>query len=137
MLVSACAWLTTVATYLEAQGGGAIAAIASVAGDRGRQSNYLYGAAKGGLALFLEGLAHRFAKGPVRVLTVKPGFIDTPMTDGLAKGGPLWASPERVAADIDRAVVNKNTVLYTPWFWRLIMMVIRHLPRPIFNLLRI
>ncbi|MDR3562451.1 MAG: SDR family oxidoreductase [Negativicutes bacterium] len=136
-MVGACAWMTAAAIAVERQGAGTLIAISSVAGDRGRQSNYVYGAAKGGLALFMEGLAHRFAGTAIRVLTVKPGFIDTPMTDGMAKGGPLWASPDKVAADIDRAAVKGRTILYTPWFWGPIMRVIRHLPRAIFHRLKI
>lgn len=134
---SACAWLTAAATHLEKQGSGTLIAISSVAGDRGRRSNYVYGAAKAGLATFLEGLAHRFAATPIRVLAVKPGFIDTPMTDGMKKGGPLWATPERVAADIDRAAGKGAVQVYTPWFWSPIMGVIRNLPRPIFNRMKI
>ncbi|ASG24902.1 SDR family oxidoreductase [Nitrospirillum viridazoti] len=136
-MTSACAWLTVAANHLERQGQGTLIAIASVAGDRGRQSNYVYGAAKGGLALFAQGMAHRFAGTKVKVLTVKPGFIDTPMTDGLAKGGPLWATPEKVAADIDRAAAKGATTLYTPWFWMGIMMIIRNLPGAIFNRMKI
>ncbi|TWB43500.1 SDR family oxidoreductase [Nitrospirillum pindoramense] len=136
-MTSACAWLTVAANYLERQGEGTLIAIASVAGDRGRQSNYVYGAAKGGLALFAQGMAHRFAGTKVKVLTVKPGFIDTPMTDGLAKGGPLWATPEKVAADIDTAATKGATTLYTPWFWMGIMMIIRNLPGAIFNRMKI
>ncbi|PKU22759.1 SDR family oxidoreductase [Telmatospirillum siberiense] len=136
-MVSACAWLTAAANHLERQGHGTIAAIASVAGDRGRRSNYVYGAAKGGLALFMEGLTHRLAGTPVRVLTVKPGLVDTPMTDDMNKNGPLWATPAKVAADIDKAIARGRTVLYTPWFWRPIMLVIRCLPRVLFHRLRL
>ncbi|MBB6252870.1 SDR family oxidoreductase [Nitrospirillum iridis] len=136
-MISACAWLTVAANQMERQGQGTLIAIASVAGDRGRKSNYVYGAAKGGLALFAQGMAHRFAGTNVKVLTVKPGFIDTPMTDGLAKGGPLWATPEKVAADIDRAARRGATTLYTPWFWMGIMMIIRNLPSFVFNRMKI
>jgi decaprenylphospho-beta-D-erythro-pentofuranosid-2-ulose 2-reductase len=136
-MVSACAWATAAAAHLERQGSGTLVAISSVAGDRGRGSNYIYGAAKGGLALFLEGLAHRLAATPIHVLTVKPGFIDTPMTDGMNKSGPLWATAQKVAIDIDRAIRKGRNILYTPWFWRPIMLVIRHLPRIIFNRMKI
>ncbi|SOD98731.1 SDR family oxidoreductase [Caenispirillum bisanense] len=136
-MTSACAWASVAAAHMERRGRGTIAAIGSVAGDRGRRSNYVYGAAKGGLALFMEGLAHRFAGTAVRVVTVKPGFVDTPMTAGMAKGGPLWATPDAVAADIDRAIAKGRPVLYTPWFWRIIMTIIRALPRPIFNRMKI
>jgi len=136
-MTSACAWLTAVAAHMERRGRGAIAAISSVAGDRGRRTNYTYGAAKGGLALFMEGLAHRFAGTGVKVVTIKPGFVDTPMTDGLKKSGPLWAKPDAVAADIDAAITKGRPVTYTPWFWWGIMRIIRGLPRPIFNKMNI
>jgi decaprenylphospho-beta-D-erythro-pentofuranosid-2-ulose 2-reductase len=110
---------------------GHIAVIGSVAGDRGRQSNYVYGAAKGCLAVFLQGLAHRLYPLGVRVLTVKPGFVDTPMTAAFDKG-PLWAQPDQVARDIQRAIRKGVIEVYTPWFWRWIMRVIRFLPRPLF-----
>ncbi|HXP97158.1 MAG TPA: SDR family oxidoreductase [Telmatospirillum sp.] len=136
-MVSACAWMTAASVSMEQQGAGSLVAISSVAGDRGRQSNYIYGAGKGGLSVFMEGLAHRLAGTAIRVLTVKPGFIDTPMTDGMAKGGPLWATADKVAADIDRAVGKGRVVLYTPWFWGPILFVVRHLPRAIFHRLKI
>lgn len=113
-----------------------IAAIGSVAGDRGRASNFVYGSAKGGLDRFLEGLAQKHAGTPVHVLTVKPGFVDSPMTDGLAKG-PLFASPETVGVAIARAVEKRRRVVYVPWFWWGIMTIIRHLPWVVFRRLRI
>jgi hypothetical protein len=111
--------------------------IGSVAGDRGRASNFVYGSAKGGLDRFLEGLQHACAGSKLRIVRVKPGFVDTPMTAGIAKSGPLWATPERVAADIQRAVDRGQAVVYTPWFWCPIMMIIRHLPRFVFHRLKI
>jgi short-subunit dehydrogenase len=111
--------------------------IGSVAGDRGRGSNFVYGSAKGGLDRFLEGLQHAFAGTKLRVVRVKPGFVDTPMTAQIAKGGLLWATPDRVAADIERAADRGRAVVYTPWFWWPIMMIIRHLPRFIFHRLKI
>ena len=111
--------------------------IGSVAGDRGRASNFIYGSAKAGLDRFLEGLAHKYDGSPVRVVRVKPGFVDTPMTAAIKKGGPLWAMPDRVAADIERAVSKGRRVAYTPWFWWAIMMIIRHLPWFVFRRLRI
>jgi len=134
---SACAWLLAAARTLEQQNRGSLIAIGSVAGDRGRASNYIYGAAKSTLATLTLGLAHRFAATNVKVLLVKPGFIDTKMTDGLPKGGPLWATPEQVAADIDAAARKGRTELYTPWFWAPIMLIIRNLPRLIFNKMKI
>lgn len=134
--VSPAVLLTALAPRFEAAGKGSLAVITSVAGDRGRATNYVYGAAKGGLSTFLEGLRHRFAGTAVRVLDIRPGPVDTPMTAHLPKGGLLWASPERVAADILRAVERGRSVLYTPWFWRWIMLVIRLLPEPLFHRLR-
>jgi decaprenylphospho-beta-D-erythro-pentofuranosid-2-ulose 2-reductase len=120
----------------QAQGAGTLAVIGSVAGDRGRQSNYAYGAAKGGLAIFLAGLRNRlFARG-VHVLTIKPGFVDTPMTEGMRRGA-LFASPDRVARDILRAAVRGRNEIYTPSYWRLIMAVIRLVPERIFKKLRL
>ena len=120
--------LTPLANHMEQRGAGCLAVISSVAGDRGRASNYVYGSAKGGLTIFLEGLRSRLARKKVQVLTIKPGFVDTPMTAHLEKSGPLWAKPDQVAADIVKAVRGGKEVLYTPWFWRLIMLIIRSLP---------
>lgn len=113
--------------------GSAIAVITSVAGDRGRQSNYVYGAAKGGLSRFAEGLRHRLAGKGVRIIDVRPGFVDTPMTDGMEKTGLLWARPERVALDVKRALERSNGTLYTPWFWKPIMAVITRIPGRLFH----
>lgn len=113
-----------------------IIGITSVAGDRGRQSNYFYGAAKGGLALYLQGLRNRLAQGNTHVLTVKPGFVDTPMTEDLP-GMFLVASPERVVSDILRAYQQRRDVVYTPWFWRYIMLLIRLIPERLFKRLRL
>lgn len=113
--------------------GGTIAAIGSVAGDRGRQSNYVYGASKGMLALFLQGLRNRLAGRNIQVLTIKPGFVDTPMTAGFERKGALWATPERIAAGILRAIEQRRDVVYLPWFWAPIMLVIRHIPERVFK----
>jgi short-subunit dehydrogenase len=112
-----------------ARGRGVIACITSVAGERGRASNFVYGAAKGGLQRFLEGYRHRLHGRGVAVLDIRPGFVSTPMTEHLAQAGPLWATPAQVAADIVRAVERRHAVLHTPWFWRWIMLVVRSLPR--------
>lgn len=130
--VAPAALLTALAPIFERQGRGSIGVIGSVAGDRGRQSNYVYGSAKGGLGVFVQGLRHRLGRSNVGVTLIKPGFVDTPMTAGLAKGGPLWATPERVAADIRRAVDAGQATLYTPWFWRYILLIIKLLPDAIF-----
>jgi short-subunit dehydrogenase len=115
----------------ERQGRGAIAVISSVAGDRGRQSNYVYGSAKALVSAFASGLRQRLAKKGVHVITVKPGFVDTPMTAHLKKGA-LWAKPDQVAKDIAQAVDQGKTIVYTPGFWRLIMLIIKHIPEFVF-----
>jgi decaprenylphospho-beta-D-erythro-pentofuranosid-2-ulose 2-reductase len=128
-------FLTVLANYFESEGRGCIAAISSVAGDRGRQSNYVYGTAKAALSTFLAGLRNRLYSKGVHVLTIKPGFVDTPMTAHLKKG-PLFASPDKVARDIIQAVDTGKCVLYTPWFWRWIMVIIRSIPESIFRKLK-
>jgi short-subunit dehydrogenase len=125
--------MTELAKTLRARRSGVIAVIGSVAGDRGRQSNYLYGSAKGGLAVFAEGLRHRMEAFGVRVVLVKPGFVDTPMTAAIDKGGPLWATPDKVAGDIVAAMDKGNATIYTPWFWRGILAIIRNVPYAIFR----
>lgn len=127
------ALLLRLAHWVEPQGHGVIAVITSVAGDRGRQSNFVYGAAKGGLQRFVEGLRHRLFRHGIAVLDVRPGFVTTPMTAHLPRGGPLWASPEAVAADIEVAISRRRAVLYTPWFWRWIMALITRVPRALFH----
>jgi short-subunit dehydrogenase len=111
--------------------------IGSVAGDRGRASNFIYGSAKAALDRFLEGLTQKYDGTSTHIVRVKPGFVDTPMTAGIAKGGPLWATPDQVAADIERAVKKGRRVVYTPWFWWPIMAIIRHLPWFVFARLKI
>ncbi|MCA8093255.1 SDR family oxidoreductase [Burkholderia anthina] len=130
---SVIALLTTIANTLEAARSGAIAVIGSVAGDRGRPSNYLYGSAKAALAAFCEGLRARLYKAGVHLVTIKPGFVATAMTAGLPLPGPLVASPEKVAKDITRAIEKKKNVLYTPCFWSLIMLIIRSVPQFVFK----
>ncbi len=127
--------LEEAARLFERQGHGQIVAIGSVAGDRGRATNYTYGAAKGALEIFLSGLRQHLSSRGVKVLLVKPGFVDTPMTVDFKKG-PLWASPEQVAKDIFRAMEQGRSVIYTPWWWRWIMLIIRHIPEPLFVRLR-
>jgi decaprenylphospho-beta-D-erythro-pentofuranosid-2-ulose 2-reductase len=131
--VSLIALLTPLANTLEAQRHGALAVISSVAGDRGRPSNYLYGSAKAALSAFLEGLRARLFKAGVSVLTIKPGFVATPMTAGLPLPGPLVATPEKVARDIVRGIDGKKNVLYTPWFWWGVMAIIRNVPQFLFK----
>lgn len=130
---TACASiLLTMAPYFEGRGQGMLVVLASVAGDRGRKSNYVYGSAKAGLAVLTEGLRMRLASSGVRVITVKPGFVDTRMTFERGKL-PLMANPEAVAHAVYRAVGRGRNTIYTPWFWRLIMMVIRALPERVMS----
>jgi short-subunit dehydrogenase len=128
---SVVAWLTLLADAFERQGAGAIGVVSSPAAERGRASNYVYGSAKAAVSTFAAGLRHRFARTPIRVVTVHPGFVDTPMTAHLQKGA-LWATPDRVARDIERALDRANGVLHTPWFWRWIMRAVRALPERVF-----
>lgn len=121
-----------VAARLAAQGAGTLVAISSVAGDRGRQSNYVYGAAKGGLSTYLEGLRNRLFRRGVHVVTVKPGFVDTPMTQHVPKNA-LFAPPVAVARAILRAIERRRDVIYVPGFWRAIMLAIRHVPELVFK----
>ena len=124
--------LTSIANYLEVQKKGFIVGISSVAGDRGRPSNYIYGSAKGALSLFLQGLRSRMAKSNVHVMTVKPGFVDTKMTFGKS-GMFLVASPQQIAKAINRALSRKKNVVYAPLFWQGIMLTIRLIPESIFK----
>lgn len=130
--VSAASLLSHLANLMEKRRGGTIAVISSVAGDRGRQSNYVYGAAKAGLSAFASGLRNRLQKSGVSVVTVKPGFVDTPMTAHVKKG-PLFATPEAVARGIVKAIDRRKDVVYVPGFWRPIMWLIRSIPERIFK----
>lgn len=135
---SAVVWCELAGRALDLAGAGTLVAISSVAGDRGRRTNYAYGAAKAGLSTYLEGMAHRFAGTGVTVICVKPGFVATPMTAHIdGRDGALWATPDQVAQDIQKAVEKGKPEIYTRWFWRFVMLIIRHLPRPIFNRMKI
>jgi decaprenylphospho-beta-D-erythro-pentofuranosid-2-ulose 2-reductase len=129
--LSVIALLTRIANRLEARKRGTIAVISSVAGDRGRGSNYVYGSAKALVTAFLSGLRQRLGKFGVNVVTIKPGFVDSPMTATFTKG-PLWAQPERIAAGIMRAIDRRSGTVYLPGFWRPIMLVIRAIPESLF-----
>ena len=129
-------FLQMLAPVMEARGGGTVVGVGSVAGDRGRIGNYVYGAAKAGFATYLSGLRNRLNRAGAHVVTVKPGFVDTAMTWGI-EGMFLVASPEDIAASIDRAVERKKNVLYTPFFWRYIMLIIRSIPEFLFKKLSI
>jgi short-subunit dehydrogenase len=129
---STIAMLIAIAGKFRDSGRGTIAVISSVAGDRGRASNYLYGAAKAAVSTFLSGLRQQLASNEINVITIKPGFVDTPMTRQFKKG-LLWAQPDRVADGIVRAIDKRRSVAYLPGFWQPIMLVIRHIPEFIFK----
>ncbi len=133
---SVVALLTLIAPRLARSGRGTIAVIGSVAGDRGRRKNYVYGAAKGGLDVFLGGLRNSLASSGVHVVTIKPGFVDTPMTASLPKNA-LFAAPETVGDGIYHAIRSHKDVVYLPWWWRPIMTVIKSIPEVVFKRLNI
>lgn len=129
--------LSWLAPHFERQGHGALAVITSVAGDRGRPSNYVYGSAKAMVATFCEGLRARLHGRGVTLTDIRPGFVATPMTAGLALPAPLVAQPAAIAPRIVRAIACGKDVIYVPAFWWPIMFVIRHLPRALFKRLRL
>jgi short-subunit dehydrogenase len=129
--------LNVVVADFEQRGQGTIVGISSVAGERGRQSNYIYGSAKAGFTAYLSGLRNRLAKSGVHVLTVKPGFCRTKMTESLELPGALTAEPEQVAHAVFRGVEKKRNTIYVLWMWRWIMMIIRHIPEFIFKKLEL
>jgi decaprenylphospho-beta-D-erythro-pentofuranosid-2-ulose 2-reductase len=131
-LLSVISLLTLSANYFEQEKRGCIAVISSVAGDRGRGSNYVYGTAKGALSVFLQGLRNRLSKSHVSVVTIKPGTVDTPMTANLKKG-LLFAQPRSVGEGIYRAMQSGKDVVYLPGYWRVIMFVIKSIPEKVFK----
>jgi short-subunit dehydrogenase len=128
--------LHRLAALLEARRAGCVIGFGSVAGDRGRLKNYVYGAGKAGLHTYLAGLRNRLGRSGVHVLTVKPGFVDTAMTFGLP-GMFLVAPPSMVAAACLDAARARRDIIYVPWFWQFIMLIIRHVPERIFKRLSI
>src|SRR5579859_5008111 len=130
--LSVISLLTISANYFEQQRRGCIAVISSVAGDRGRQSNYVYGSAKATVSTFLQGMRNRLAKSGVAVVTIKPGIVDTPMTAGIKKG-LLTAQPQGVGQGIYQAMKQGKEVVYLPGFWRPIMFVVRSIPEAVFK----
>ncbi|MBT8515413.1 SDR family NAD(P)-dependent oxidoreductase [Polynucleobacter paneuropaeus] len=134
--VSPALFAEAFAQHMSKLNAGSIAIIGSVAGDRGRRSNYVYGAAKGLVTRYAQGLQHRFAGSGVQVTLIKPGPTDTPMTAGM-DGKGKFASPEDVAKTIIAGIEKKKSVIYAPGKWQVIMMVVRHLPSFIFNKMNI
>lgn len=128
--------LNVVSNHYAARKSGIIAGISSVAGERGRQSNYLYGSAKAGFTAYLSGLRNRMYREKVHVVTVQPGFVYTKMTENLSLPALLTAHPESVAKAVCNAVEKKKNLIYVKWFWRWIMFNIRSVPEPIFKKLR-
>ena len=135
--VSPCLFAEAFANAMQGQTRGNIAIIGSVAGDRGRKSNYVYGAAKGLVARYAEGMQHRFAATGIRVSLIKPGPTATAMTAKLRENGLKCASADSVAQDIILGIDKGQAVIYTPKKWQLIMLVVRHIPAVIFNKLNI
>lgn len=130
------AFLTPLANLMSDAGKGTLAVITSVAGDRGKQSNYIYCSAKAGKIAFLSGLRGRLLKRNVHVVDLRLGFVDTEMTKEFKKG-PLWAKPKAVANLIDKAIEKKSDVSYIPNFWYIIMLIIRAIPEGIFKKLNL
>ena len=121
------------ANRMEQRGSGTLVGVSSVAGDRGRATNYVYGSAKAGFTAFLSGLRNRLAGKGVHVITVKPGFVRTQMTEGMKLPAPLTAEPEEVANATVKAVRKNKSVVYTKPVWALIMLIITHIPEPVFK----
>lgn len=134
---SVIALLTILANHFEQQGGGAIGVISSVAGERGRPSNYVYGSAKAAVSVFCEGLRARLFRAGVSLTDIRPGFVATPMTQGLPLPAPLVVQPEVVARRIVAGIDGKADVVYAPAFWRLVMLVIRCIPRSLFKRMKL
>ena len=131
-VLSPISLLTLLGNYCERERQGTLAVISSVAGDRGRGSNYVYGTSKAALTAFVSGLRNRLDRHGVNVITIKPGFVITPMTAGM-KLGPLAATPQAIAAGIAGALRKRRDVVYLPWFWRIIMGIIKAVPERIFK----
>ena len=128
--------LNIIAQTLEIQKSGVIVGVSSVAGERGRQSNYIYGSAKAGFTTYLQGLRNRLYHSNVHVMTVKPGFVDTKMTEGLNLPKPLTAQPEQVAKAIIKGIEKEKNVIYVLGVWWLIMLIIKSIPEFIFKRLK-
>ncbi len=131
-LLSPASLITLLANYFEGHGAGCLAVISSVAGDRGRKSNYVYGASKGALTILLDGVRNRVDRTGVHVLTIKPGFVATPMTAHLRRS-PLFAEPRTIGRGILQAIASRRDTVYLPGFWRLIMFIVRLIPARVFK----
>lgn len=129
----AVSFLNIVANDFEKQRRGFIVGVSSVAGDRGRKANYIYASAKAAFSTYLSGMRNRLFESGVSVLTVKPGFVATKMTQGLDLPKKLTAQPQEVAEDIFKAQQSGKNTLYTKWIWRYIMLIIKHIPEFMFK----
>jgi len=129
--------LNIIANDFESRRSGFIVGVSSVAGDRGRKSNYVYGSAKAALSAYLSGLRNRLYDANIHVMTVKPGFVATKMTEGMDLPPKLTAQPEHVATDIYKAQQKNKNVLYTKWIWRYVMLIIKNIPEFQFKKMRI
>lgn len=129
--------LNAVSSLYAKQQRGAIVGISSVAGERGRQSNYIYGSAKAGFTAYLSGLRNRMFREKVHVLTVQPGFVYTRMTENLSLPPLLTAKPEDIADAIFKALKSGKNIVYVKWFWRYIMFIIRNIPEFLFKKLKL
>jgi len=129
--------LNIVAEYYAQQGKGTIVGISSVAGERGRMSNYFYGSAKAGFTAYLSGLRNRLFHQGVHVLSVQPGFVYTRMTEGMPLPKPLTATPELVAQAVYKATLAKKNVIFVKGWWKWIMLIIRNIPEPIFKKMKL
>jgi decaprenylphospho-beta-D-erythro-pentofuranosid-2-ulose 2-reductase len=135
--IGAVSILNIVANDMERRKNGVIVGISSVAGERGRQSNYFYGSAKAGFTAYLSGLRNRLFKSGVHVLTVKPGFVKTKMIENIKTPAPLTALPAQVADDVYHAVIKRKNTIYTKSIWRLVMYIIKTIPEPLFKKLKL
>ncbi|MBC7849306.1 MAG: SDR family oxidoreductase [Chitinophagaceae bacterium] len=129
--------LNIVANHYAQQKAGVIVGISSVAGERGRQSNYIYGSAKAGFSAYLSGLRNRLFREGVHVLTVKPGFVYTKMTEDLKLPALLTAQPDQVADAVYQGIINKKNSIYVKWFWRWIMLIIKTIPEFMFKKMKL
>ena len=130
---SAAAWCLAAANLLEENGHGTLVVLGSVAGDRGRRANYIYGAAKAGLETLVAGISHRFARKGPRAVIIKPGPTVTPMTEGMKRDGLLWSTPDQIARQVHKCARSGGPVAYAPPFWRYVMLIIRNIPHAVFN----